>query len=72
MGKQVDQAVEGVAEQIGVIPPQPKPEPKAEPAKPVTIERPQSALNLEKKQRLMPKFEKIKQKVDAAKEKAQV
>ena len=33
--------------------------------------RPQSALNNEKKKKLQPKFDKIKAKVDAAKEKAQ-
>ena len=33
--------------------------------------RPQNALNNEKKKKLQPKFDKIKAKVDAAKEKAQ-
>jgi len=34
------------------------------------VERPQSAINTEKKKKLQPKFDKIKQKVDTAKEKA--
>ena len=48
----------------------PKPEIKAEPAKVADV-RPQSALNNEKKKKLQPKFDKIKTKVEAAKEKAQ-
>lgn len=44
------------------------------PEKPASapVERPQSAINTEKKKKLQPKFDKIKQKVDTAKEKAQL
>lgn len=36
------------------------------------IERPQSAINTEKKKKLQPKFDKIKVKVETSKEKAQL
>jgi len=39
---------------------------------PKAVERPQSAVNNAKKQELQPKFDKIKIKVDTAKEKANV
>ena len=55
----VDEAVDGV--EAGM---------KADEEK--KTERPQSAITTEKRTRLQPKFDKVKAKVDVAKEKAQV
>ena len=69
----VDGAINDLSKDMGVESPVDKAQakPAANPATPSP--RPQSAaINNEKKQRLQPKFDKIKTKVEVAKEKAQV
>ena len=67
----VDGAVDEIANDIGAESPVgKKPAAKPAPATPASNVRPTSALNNEKKQKLQPKFDKIKTKVEVAKEKA--
>ena len=69
VSRRVDASVGEVAESMGVE----SKEAASASAKPAPVAaRPQSAaVNLEKRQKLQPKFDRIKGKVDAAKEKAQ-
>ena len=76
MSKRVDAAVHDVGKSMGVDEPVPAPTPakpaQAAPTPAKPVERPQSAINHEAKARLQPKFDKIKAKVEVAKEKAQL